>query len=207
MVYLHVIYYTLRTPLRPVSTALYNRCVDEVDSKKPFQPLGKVLKKLRHRANESLAEASGAVEIDVRELASFELGKSRPSEDVLLLLISHFGAKDDEAVKLWEMAGYGMDKIPASHMANTDARAVIDSNEAEKILYTDVVDVMVNNYGVVMSFMQGGPQNSASTVARIGMSREHAKSVLKILEVTLSQTEKKLPGKIRSSDSDSAKNN
>jgi transcriptional regulator with XRE-family HTH domain len=166
-------------------------------NKSPYQSLGKNLKELRHRANESLAEASGAVEIDVRELASFELGKARPSEDVLLLLISHFGAKDDEAVKLWEMAGYGMDKIPASHMANSDssaAQAVTDSN---KVLYTDVVDVMVNNYGVVMSFMQGGPGDSTRSVAKIGMSREHAKSVLKILEATLTQTEKKLPPKIK----------
>ena len=32
----------------------------------PFKPLGKKLKELRNQANESLAEASGAVEIDVR---------------------------------------------------------------------------------------------------------------------------------------------
>jgi hypothetical protein len=180
--------------------------MDERASKIPFRRLGKSLKDLRHRVNESLAEASGAVEIDVRELASFELGKARPNEDVLLLLISHFGAKDEEAVKLWELAGYGMDKIPASHMANSDSKIVADSAEASRVLYTDMVDIMVNNYGVVMNFMQGGPKNSALPVARIGMSREHAKSVLKILEVTLDQTEKKLPGKIRSSDNDRAKN-
>jgi transcriptional regulator with XRE-family HTH domain len=174
-------------------------------SKSPYQSLGKSLKELRHRANESLAEASGAVEIDVRELAGFELGKTRPSEDVLLLLISHFGAKDDEAVKLWEMAGYGMDKIPATHMANSDSQ-MISNSEAGRVLYTDIVDVMVNNYGVVMNFMQGGPKDSTRSVARIGMSREHAKSVLKILEVTLSQTEKKLPGKIQRADNDRAKN-
>jgi len=174
--------------------------------KTPYQTLGKTLKNLRHRANESLAETSGAVEIDVRELAGFELGKTRPSEDVLLLLISHFGAKDDEAVKLWEMADYGMDKIPASHMANAEAQTDAAVSETNRVLYTDVVDVMVNNYGVVMNFMQAGPGNSTNAVARIGMSREHAKSVLKILEVTLSQTEKKLPGKIRSSDNDRPKN-
>jgi transcriptional regulator with XRE-family HTH domain len=180
--------------------------MDIPESPSPYRTLGKNLKQLRHRANESLAEASGAVEIDVRELASFELGKLRPSEDVLLLLISHFGAKDDEAVKLWEIAGYGMDKIPASHMANSDIKTVTGPSDAEKVLYTDIVDVMVNNYGVVLSFMQGGSKNSIHPVSRIGMSREHAKSVLKILEITLNQTEKKLPGKIRSSDSDRPKN-
>jgi transcriptional regulator with XRE-family HTH domain len=179
--------------------------MDESQLKSPFRKLGKTLKELRHRINESLAEASGAVEIDVRELAGFELGKARPSEDVLLLLISHFGAKDDEAIKLWEMAGYGMDKIPASHMANSNNKPS-DPPKPERVLYTDIVDIMVNNYGVVMNFMQGGPKDSAHSVARIGMSREHAKSVLKILEITLTQTENKLPGKIRSSDNDRAKN-
>src|SRR5581483_1933423 len=149
-------------------------------SASPYRTLGKKLKDLRTRANESLAEASGAVEIDVRELAGFELGKDRPSEDVLLLLISHFGAKDDEAVRLWEMAGYGLDKIPASHMDNS-----LHLNQASlsehKILFTDVVDVMVNNYGVVMHFMQSGPHNTSQPVAKVGMSREHAKSILKIL--------------------------
>jgi transcriptional regulator with XRE-family HTH domain len=178
--------------------------MDLPESKNPYRSLGKSLKQLRHRANESLAEASGAVEIDVRELASFELGKIRPSEDVLLLLISHFGAKDNEAVKLWEIAGYGMDKIPASHMTNSEIKTA-EPADAEKVFYTDIVDVMVNNYGVVMSFMQGSSKNSIHPVARIGMSREHAKSVLKILEITLNQTEKKLSGKIRSSDSDRTK--
>src|SRR5437868_5184764 len=160
----------------------------------PYRPLGKYLKDLRTRANESLAEASGAVEIDVRELAGYELGKKRPSEDVLLLLISHFGAKDDEAVKLWEMAGYGLEKIPASRMASSDLQPLAATSPPSQILFTDIVDIMVNNYGVVMNFMQGTAGNSSHSVAKVGMSREHAKSVLKILEHTLSQTERSQPG-------------
>lgn len=162
----------------------------------PFQPLGNHLKVLRTRINETLAEASGAVEIDVRQLASYELGQSRPTEDVLLLLISHFGAKDDEAVRLWEMAGYGMDKIPAAHMVNNQPHISLDTASGDsRILFTDIVDVIVNNYGVVMNFMQSsGPKSSPTAVARVGMSREHAKSVLQILQVTLSQTERNEAG-------------
>lgn len=157
--------------------------------KSPYRPLGKQLKDLRTRANESLAEASGAVEIDVRELASFELGQSRPTEDVLLLLISHFGAKDDEAVRLWEMAGYGSDKISAVHIINNETAAVTTAQPDSQILFTDIVDIVVNNYGVIMNFMQTGPANTNQTVARVGMSREHAKSIMKILQATLDQTE------------------
>src|SRR3954466_11561570 len=121
--------------------------------KSPFRPLGRQLKELRTRANESLAEASGAVEIDVRQLAGFELGKSRPTEDVLLLLISHFGAKDDEAVKLSEMAGYGTEKIPAAHMVNNEHTPQHLSND-NRVLFTDIVDIVVNNCGAIMTLMR-----------------------------------------------------
>ena len=166
--------------------------MDKKNSSSPFRPLGKKLKALRDRASETLAEASGAVEIDVRQLASYELGHSRPTEDVLLLLISHFGAKDEEAVRLWELAGYGMNKIPAAHMVNESVQQSSQSeSDNTRVLFTDVVDVIVNNYGVIMKFMQGtSPGAQPAVVAKVGMSREHAKSVLHILQVTLSQTER-----------------
>lgn len=158
--------------------------------KSPYRPLGRELKELRTRANESLAEASGAVEIDVRELANYELGKSRPNEDVLLLLISHFGAGDDEAVRLWEMAGYGRDRPPASQQnMNSDLMTNRPAATDSRIVFTDIVDIAVNNYGVVMNFMQSGPANTSQPVAKVGMSREHAKSILRILQATLARTE------------------
>lgn len=156
-------------------------------SQTPYRPLGRQLKQLRTRVNESLAEASGAVEIDVRELARFELGQVKPSEDVLLLLISHFGAKDDEAISLWEMAGYTTDKIPVSRMDNAPVAANPVAMIDNRVLFTDVVDIMVNNYGVVMNFLQSGPAGTPQPVVRVGMSREHAASVLKVLQQTLSR--------------------
>jgi len=155
-----------------------------------YRTLGKRLKELRTRANETLAEASGAVEIDVRQLASYEMGRKRPAEEVLLLLISHFNVRDDEAVSIWELAGYGGGRLAAA----IDSQPATAVTNEKKILFTDVVDIMVNNYGVVMNFMQSsGPNNQPSSVARVGMSREHAKSVLQILQVTLAQTEKQFP--------------
>ena len=169
--------------------------MDESRKSSPFKPLGRKLKALRDRAGETLAEASGAVEVEVRQLASYELGHSRPSEEVLLLLVSHFGVHEDEAVSLWELAGYGMEKIPAKHMSSREGEGGSQSAQTdERILFTDIVDVVVNNYGVVMNFMQGaGPGVKPTSVARIGMSREHAKSILHILQVTLAQTERVVP--------------
>ena len=173
--------------------------------KSPYRPLGRQLKELRTRANESLAEASGAVEIDVRQLAGFELGKDRPTEDVLLLLISHFGAKDDEAIKLWEMAGYSTEKVQAIHMINGETPVLQGGSQDPRVLFTDIVDIVVNNYGVIMNFMQTGPANSSQTVAKVGMSREHAKSIMQILQSTLSQTEQNI-SKTMPADSSQQKN-
>ena len=165
--------------------------MDHQQSPSPYKPLGKRLKALRDKAKESLAEASGAVEIDVKQLASYELGRARPSEDVLLLLISHFGALDDEAVRLWELAGYG---LPAALPAPERDKSETKPTQEGHILFTDIVDIMVNNYGVVMNFMQSrGPNSNPTTVSRVGMSREHAKSVLQILQATLAQTERNVP--------------
>lgn len=172
---------------------MYNKNWMNELNQTPYRPLGKHLKNLRARANESLAETSGAVEIDVRQLADFELGKARPSEDVLLLLISHLGAKDDEAVRLWEMAGYGIDKIPVSQMGSSVASPTAGDN---RILFTDVVDVLVNNYGVVMNFMQSGVGGAPQPIARVGMSHEHAKSILQILQTTIAQFEQNTPRRL-----------
>ena len=158
------------------------------NTSRPYQKLGTHLKALRTRLGESLAEASGAVEIDVMELASFELGDRRPAEDVLLLLISHFGAADHEAVQLWEVAGYGSTKTAETPEHGRPAKQ--SEKTASPVLFTDVVDILVNNYGVIMNFMQNsGPGTAPTSVARVGMSREHAKSILQILQNTLQRTE------------------
>jgi len=175
--------------------------MSKTNGEEQYRALGQRLKALRSRTGESLAEASGAVEIDVRQLASYELGKSRPSEDVLLLLISHFGAQDDEAVNLWEMAGYTTAGVAT---AQSDNGAPTAAQTEKQVLFTDVVDVMVNNFGVVMNFMQSTAPNAApSSVARVGMSREHAQSVMEILQVTLGKIEQQQKTKNPSPDNQS----
>lgn len=167
---------------------------------KPFRLLGEELKNLRQKLRENLAEVSGAVEIDIDTLAKIERGEEAPSEDVLLLLISHFGTKEDQASHLWELAGYDEQKVTMSHIGNIEEGKIQPGIMVLpmdiRIVYTDMVHVMVNNYGVVMNFMQGaGPNNQPLAIARIGMSREHAQSVLEILQQTLAQADKPAPTK------------
>jgi transcriptional regulator with XRE-family HTH domain len=174
----------------------------------PFQSLGDTLKRIRTKRRESLAEVSGAVEIDIDMLSNIERGSARPSEDILLLLISHFNVKEDEATKLWELAGYDQDELPVANMANDDGAvqpSVMVMPTDARINYTDMVHVMVNNYGVVMNFMQGaGPNSQPLVVARVGMSKEHARSVLEVLQKTLAQSE---PKPLPAPDQDTANKN
>lgn len=157
----------------------------------PFKTLGSQLKRLRERRKESLVEVSGAVEIDPEVLHSFEEGSARPQEDILLLLISHFATKEDIATKLWELAGYDREELPTQNGSNAAQeelqQVALQTSQEVPIVYTDMVHIMVNNYGVIMNFMQtAGSNNQPMAVSRVGMSKEHAQSVLEVLQKTLS---------------------
>lgn len=132
---------------------------------------------MRIKRQESIAEVSGAVEIDMEALAAIEQGKERPNEEILLLLISHFDMKDDEADSIWKLAGYELEPEPK--------QTVMMTPEDLRIVYTDMVHVSVNNFGVVMNFMQNAGTNHPLAISRVGMSREHAEKVLEVLQKTL----------------------
>ena len=163
---------------------------------KPYKLLGDKLRSLRQKNSESVAEVSGAVEIDPEMLESIEQGDQRPSEDILLLLISHFSSRDSEADHLWQLAGY---ERPDQHDHAASANDQYSPQPAmmilpidARIVYTDTVHVMANNHGVVMNFLQNaGPNNQTIAVARVGMSREHAQNVVELLQRTLAQSDQK----------------
>ncbi len=151
----------------------------------PFAALGSALRAMRQRAKESTAELSSAIEVPDDRLARFETGELRPTEDILELMITHFGLTDQEADKLWDLAGYGRKQETIEDHMQHQQTVLVTPLDA-RIVYTDMVHVMVNNYGVIMNFMQGaGPNNQPMAVARVGMSKEHAKSVLEVLQKTL----------------------
>ena len=156
----------------------------------PFIALGSALRAMRLRAKESVAEVSSAVEVPVERVGSFENGESRPSEDVLDLIISHYNLPDKEADKLWELAGY--DKKPEvtnyEDFATGKQPMMILPIDA-RIVYTDTVHVLVNDFGVVINFLQNnGTTNQPIIVSRVGMSKQHAESVLEVLQKTLNQS-------------------
>lgn len=180
----------------------------------PYRTLGNRLKRMREKLHESVAEVSGAVEIEPDLLARIERGERCPSEDVLMLLISYFNFQEEEAVQLWELAGYDRDTMgsDAQTTASEDTPVkpmVVLVQPDNRIMYTDMVNVTINNHGVVMNFMQtqGTPDSQPNVIARMGMSRDHAKSVMQVLKDTLEHTEpqqKSLPAPREAATDDTA---
>lgn len=163
----------------------------------PFKTLGEKLKTIRQKLHESMSEVSGAVEIDEKQLERIEQGNERPSEDILLLLINHFGMQEDDAANLWQLAGYDH---PHDHSHDHDHdqqnRAMVMIMAVDpRIIYSDGVQITANNVGVVLNFSQGNGGSQPLTTAKVGMSREQAYGLLHTLQRTLEQSKpRQLPG-------------
>lgn len=163
---------------------------------KPFKDLGEKIKAERQQKKRSINEVSGAIEISEDRLKKIEQGELRPAEDTLATLLSYLEVNDSEADQYWELAGYvDNDGIPSAGQAS-----MFEMNQPIammmpvdlRVVYTDMVHVMVNDFGVVMNFMQStGNGQQPLAISRIGMSKEHAKSVVSILSKSLKQAEER----------------
>ena len=152
-----------------------------------YQKFGKVLHSLRRKYHVTKSELCGALEINEELLSSIELGLVRPSEDLVELMISHFALDDQLADNLWLLAGY-----PLERLEDVTVQIAQTTLSELKVTYTDLVHISVNNFGVVLNFMQNvGPHNQPMVVSRLGMSKEHAKSVADIITRTLEASKNK----------------
>lgn len=156
----------------------------------PYLTLGNHLKYVREQSRQSLMEVSGAVEIEEERLRRIEAGMERPSEDILLLLISHFGVADREAVQLWELANYDSD-MPEQIRPESVEQHINPKNLVmlvgfdTRTIYSDGLDVLWNDAGLTLNFTQASSPSQRIPVARVGMSYEQAERVLDTLQRAL----------------------
>ena len=153
----------------------------------PFSLLGERLRTIRETRRESLAEVSGAIEIDTDMLERIECGDECPSEDILTLLISHFSIQEHEAVQLWEWAGFDRSSDARTETINdlaSKATLVLIALDA-RILYSDDTSITPGKHGLVMNFSQAGTHSQQTPIARIGMSYEQAEHVMQELQRVL----------------------
>ncbi len=154
---------------------------------KPYAKLGAKLKNLRKSSKESLSEVSGAVEIDERILERYEAGMDRPDEEILYLLINHYGLGDGLASQLWDLAGYSD--------INSDGEfqeAIVAAKQLIMVLatdtraaYTDGLHVEANKSGLQITFTQSLPNGKNLPVSRVGMSYDQASDMLRAVGVAL----------------------
>jgi len=150
----------------------------------PYKSLGDALARLRGRMQESLAEVSGAVEIDSDRLKLYEQGEDRPSEDILELLMTHFSVKDDEADRIWKLAGYDNKNSDEAEENPLQPQPVMLLPFDARVIYTDAMNVVIDKHGVVINFMQGNGAGQMPA-ARVGMSIEYAQKVADVLNDTI----------------------
>jgi transcriptional regulator with XRE-family HTH domain len=165
---------------------------------KRYEKLGQMLHQLRVKNSESITAIANAIGIDRSHLSKLENGHERPSIEVLNNLIRHYSLSRDEASHLSSLSGYrqglvveqqgGRGGITVNDNKNTPVTG--ENNPGVQInmpgnlatLYTDSVFVTTNDFGVVFDFSQSmGPTNQQNVIARLGMSKEHAKALLKVL--------------------------
>lgn len=163
--------------------------VQDSKNSPPYKVLGTRLKYLRERSRESLAEVSGAVEIDPDKLERIEEGVERPSEEILMLLMSHFNMQDTEAVQVWELAGYdrrlGPEPANGPEELFSGKPVVMLLAVDVRTQYTDGVEIYADNAGVTMTFTQQGGQPNPQPVSKVGMSLAQAEAVSNALQQAL----------------------
>ncbi len=162
----------------------YKSSMSEIDN--PFITLGRHLKYVREQSKQSLSEVSGAVEIEEEQLARIEAGQERPAEDILLLLISHFGVQDREAVQLWELAEYDSGMPSDIRPDQLGGKPMIMLLAVDvRTMYSDGMEATVNQAGVTLNFTQAVNSSQTAPVARVGMSHQQAEQVIRAMQQAL----------------------
>jgi transcriptional regulator with XRE-family HTH domain len=163
-------------------------------SNSPYKSLGSKLKTIRQKYSQTVAEVSGAVEIEEKLLAKIEEGIVRPDEEILELLINYFKVQDSDAIKLWSLAGYEPDSLEfvdepidlGQSTAGSLPKSIIMLLSLEsRTLYTDALDIHYDSNGLLFNFKQVVGQSKPVSVAKLGMSYEQAEQVHKTLQKVL----------------------
>ncbi len=160
-------------------------------NEEPYQALGARIKKLREQWQQSVVEVSNTLEIDESTLRAIEQGKTMPAEELLDLLSSHFLLTDEQTDELRDLADQYNSQTGDALMSGIEdmlmKQIVMYLPVDSKTLFTDSMNATVNDHGVVLQFMQNSPDGQALPVSKVGMSREHAERMIKVIRSTLDQ--------------------
>jgi DNA-binding XRE family transcriptional regulator len=167
--------------------------------------LGSEIRKLRTEAGETLGQTAEALKVDRSHLNKIELGKYKPSEELLNRIIAHFSVKGNKVHQLRQMAGFepawqvvtGQGRKEEGNAMQEQsikqpqppAQVSMDPSRIQ-ILYTDSIFVSSSEYGLVLNVAQRADGQHHHVVARVGMSFDHAKKLLAVMNDHLQKYER-----------------
>lgn len=166
---------------------------------------GHEIRLLRKKANESLVTTADQLGIDRSHLNKIELGRYKPSEELLDKIIAHFSVEGKKARQLRDflergpvehvvvggLEGRGKEMPQEAKIENPSLQVNVDPTKVP-ILYSNSVFVSSNDYGLVLDVAQTAPgsQNQQFIVSRIGMSFDHAKKMIEVINDHLQKNER-----------------
>lgn len=164
--------------------------------------LSEKLKSIRKSKGLSLTEVAGATRLDKAYLSKVESGSRNPSNSFLNSLVSYYSLPTNELLEIYRLAGHkspiimnerkeviNMEQKIAENQPGPGVQVNVPANLP--ILYTDSIWATASQYGIVLDFAQGmGPTNSQNVVARVGLSYDHAKELVKLLSKKLEEVRK-----------------
>lgn len=162
---------------------------------------GKKIKNIRHQKGKNLLEVANAIGVDKSFLSKLENGIRRPSPSVLNSLLNYYKLDISTFNELYELSGLpsiSSHNVGIEHNLNTKGKEVYKNMNQEMssnqtgpqinvpnnlpILYSDSVWVTASPFGLVFDYGQRvGPTNQVNVVARVGLSKEHAEALLRVL--------------------------
>ena len=160
-----------------------------------LKELGIALRAYRVAVGESVEDVAEATEVGLDMINQIEAGLHAPSEETIELLARHYSLREQEVKRLYELAGHD----------ETDFKIDLEGDDFDMeklskdfevlfapIFYTDMVNVVSNEYGVTINFIQNASGSEKPVVvSRVGMSHKHAESILEVLQETVRRAKSK----------------
>ena len=160
-----------------------------------LKELGVALRAYRVAAGESIQELADATEVSPELIKQMEAGLHAPSDEVIELISRHFSLREQEVKRIYELAGHDSEDFQINLAAedfdieklNKDFEVLL-----APIFYTDMVNVISNEFGVTINFIQNASGSEKPiVVSRVGMSHKHAESILEVLQETVRRSKAK----------------
>lgn len=173
---------------------------------KLLQGFGNQIRILRKRKNMTGSHLARSLSMDRTYISKLENGSIQPNSKMINRLAEYFGLSKEDRNDLFTLAGLSSEgnlpkEVSRQDFTNINGKEVErmdnksemskDGNNAGiqinipnnlQVFYTDSVFVTVNAFGVILDFAQTMPGvKQQSVVARLGMSKDHAKAFLSVL--------------------------